>query len=282
MKQKWIFVAAGSTLLLLALNGCGPTLPTCATGSLQAPVLASPAMWELVGSLSPTLSWTYPDATCNPEGYAIDLSTGPFFTDDLGGGTGNPSLAWSPGSPLQPGKEYKWGVQAINGTTLGPYAGSHYFFTGPMCDTAALSAPVLFEPADGAVITELEPSLIWEYMDGCLPQGYRVDLSVDPTFADTSLSGGTGNPSTRWGPGAPLADCTTYFWKIAPINDTTLGSCFGCILISHQCQRGLPGRNPCLGQRCDLARPVFGAVGYLTSPRADARRLRGRCLWDRW
>ena len=96
------------------------------------------------------------------------------------------------------------------------------------CATASLQAPALLAPADGSVITILEPTLSWQYPDpACTPQGYRIDLSTDPTFADTSLSGGTGNPSTSWGPGHALADCTTYFWKVAGINDTTLGPASG-------------------------------------------------------
>ncbi len=124
---------------------------------------------------------------------------------------------------MEPGKEYAWNVAPINGTTLGPLAGRFYFFTGPTCATVSLVAPVLLEPADGASFNENVDSLIWDYPEDCAPEGYRVDLSVDPTFADTSFSGGTGNPSTRWGPGAPLVDCQTYYWRIAPINGTTLG-----------------------------------------------------------
>jgi hypothetical protein len=224
IRSKWSTILAAAILIPLVLAGCGPAgVPTCATSALLAPVQTGPAMWEIVSSLSPTLSWTYPDATCNPQGYAIGLRTGPLFTDSLGGGTGNPSTSWGPGSPLAPGKEYAWTVRAINDTTLGPIAGNDYFFTGPMCATADLQAPNLLEPAAGAVITDLNPTLIWQYPQPCLPQGYRIDLSVDATFADTSLAGGTGNPSTRWGPGQPLDDCMVYFWKVAPINDITLG-----------------------------------------------------------
>jgi hypothetical protein len=225
MKYRIITILAGLILLLPMIAGCTPSggKPTCPTGSLMAPILTDPPMWSVVDSLSPSLHWLYPDDSCNPQGYAIHLKTGPFFADSLGGGTGNPSTSWSPGSPLLPGKEYSWGVQAINGTSLGPYGGNDYFFTGPMCETAALVAPVLLQPAYNSEITDLNPTLIWEYPNPCLPEGYRVDLSKDITFADTSLSGGTGNPSTRWGPGDPLEDCTVFFWKISPINGTTLG-----------------------------------------------------------
>jgi len=54
-------------------------------------------------------------------------------------------------------------------------------------------------------------------------EGYRIDLSTSPSFADTSLSGGTGNPSTNWAPAHALDNCTTYYWRVAAINGTTLG-----------------------------------------------------------
>jgi hypothetical protein len=98
-----------------------------------------------------------------------------------------------------------------------------WLISPPTCDTASLIAPALIDPADGAVVNTLNPTLHWVYPDTCVPEGYRIDLSVDPTFTDTSLSGGTGNPSTNWGPGTPLTDCTTYFWRVAPINGITLG-----------------------------------------------------------
>ena len=173
MKTKGYFVLAGVFFLLLASSGCSlpmtPTgLPTCPTAGLVAPVLTGPAMWSVVGSLEPSLSWSYPNASCNPQGYAIDLRTGPLFSDSLGGGTGNPSTSWGPGSPLPPGKEYEWAVQAINGTTLGPIAGFNYFFTGPMCATAALAASTPLQPANGAIInrTGPDPDLA---ISGCLP-----------------------------------------------------------------------------------------------------------------
>ena len=93
----------------------------------------------------------------------------------------------------------------------------------PECPTEELIAPVLASPADGATVNTLSPSLSWSYPANCVPQGYRIDLSRTPDFSDTSLSGGTGDASTSWGPGAPLTDCTEYHWRVAPINDVTLG-----------------------------------------------------------
>ncbi len=201
------------------------TVSTCATDALVAPLLETPAMWETVDSLVPMLTWSYPDATCVPQGYRISLSTGPLFVDDLSGGTGNPSTVWSPGAPLLPGKEYAWAVQPINGTTLGPIAGDRYFFTGPACAPDNLGTPSLLQPIDDAIISDTaDPSLIWTYPDPCLPGDYGVRLSTRTDFEDDQLNGGTGNPSTRWAPGTPLADCTRYYWQIVACSGTQCGT----------------------------------------------------------
>lgn len=219
-------------IIMTILTGCNlPGPAVCTTGELVAPALSAPAMWAVVSSLTPTLSWASTDVTtpypyddCVPSGYKVRLRMGPTSTFNMGGtnyGAGN--RTWTPASPLAPGAEYHWGVSAFGTFGDGPYAGDRIFFTGPMCATSALVAPTLWEPNNGVLVNTLQPTLIWDYPDPCLPEGYRIDLSTDATFADTSLSGGTGNPSTRWGPGSDLTDCTWYYWRVAAINGTTLG-----------------------------------------------------------
>jgi len=221
MKNRSLFLLFIPALILLSfLAGCELPQPTCDSESLLQPVLLAPSHREIISGTSATLDWEYPDPSCAPDGYRVILRTGPYYTDDLGGETvGGQWIA----SGLESATTFSWGVQARVGSTYGPYAGSDTFTTGPICDTASLIAPTLLEPVDGGVVTEAAPSLIWEYMDNCVPMGYRIDLSLDPTFADTSLSGGTGSPDTRWGPGSDLVSCNTYYWRVAPINDTTLG-----------------------------------------------------------
>jgi hypothetical protein len=237
MKFKLLAAVLILSFLVIA-PGCGPsTPPTCTLGQLQKPYLLYPTMWETVWSWQPTLVWTYPAGpygeypspyyygaeACIPENYRVTLRTGPFFTDNLGGDTASAGGSWVPPTVLQPGTEYAWAIQPLVGGVPGPIAGYRYFFTGPTCDTAALVAPNLLEPSNGAVIDDNWPTLIWDYPEDCAPEGYRIDLSTTSDFSDTSLSGGTGNPSTRWAAGHPLDNCATYYWKVAPINDTTLG-----------------------------------------------------------
>jgi hypothetical protein len=185
----------------------------------------SPADFSVVGSFLPTLTWSYPDPTCHPEGYRIDVALDNEFTNIVeSGGTGSPATSWAPATPLQPGTEYWWRVAPINGTTLGPYSNRWRFYTGPMCDPAALAAPSLVWPANGEEIDTIMPLMEWENGNvGCIPQGYGIRLSPTADFSDTTYNGGTGNPSTRWFPGPDLMDCTVYYWYVFAGIDITFG-----------------------------------------------------------
>jgi hypothetical protein len=228
-----IVLIVGALLLFCA---CEPTpTPTlgpppaiiCPPGYLVQPSLGAPAAGAIVDSLRPSLTWTFPPViypvasstdTCIPEGYNIELSTGPFFTDNLGGATPGSSNSFTPYNDLEPGKTYRWGVQGISDGVFGPFAGYRYFFTGEACDPASFVAAELLSPADHEMVNELNPTLTWAYPDDCLPPGYRIDLSTESAFADTSLAGGTGSPDTRWGPGVPLEDCTQYYWMVRAVS----------------------------------------------------------------
>lgn len=221
MKNKFSFLFL-IIVIITTLTSCNLPLATCATADLQQVTLSSPAQVSVVDSLNPTLQWTYPSAECNPEGYAITLWEGPVLTENIGGGTGNPSTSWGPGSPLQPGKQYRWTVAPINGTTLGPVSDTGIFFTGPTCTAPALVAPIQLEPADGAIFNEATDLLWWDYTAGCTPTGYQVDLSVDPAFS-TNLGDAFDIPLTRMLPEGPFVDCETYYWRVAAMNGATVG-----------------------------------------------------------
>lgn len=212
--------------LLLGLSAiavaCSPVLPACDPNSLQMPQLVSPGSFEVVDTLLPTLTWSYPDSTCEPESYAIYLSPGPYFTDfSQNGGTGTPSTSWSPGEELQPGMEYRWNIQAAVGSTFGP-AGNEIrsFFTGPMCSLDNLIAPTLVAPENFATLTTSHTYLNVDYLDDCLPPGYQLSFSTDPTFSDVTPFL---DPPRMWFYKHDLADCTRYYWQVAPSDGSTNG-----------------------------------------------------------
>jgi len=230
MKLNWL-------VLLLCLGGlvflisCGPT--PCAPSTLGAPGNLSPANKAIV-PLTPSLHWEYPSSVpspypypagasgCGISGYQIHLISSVDLTIEHGGTVGSSDTSFSPSSPLAPATLYFWEVRVLVPGGHGPWSGFRAFFTGPVCDTSSLAAPILYSPS--GVIHEIWPTLHWAYPGStCVPEGYRIDLSTSASFADTSLSGGTGNPSTDWAPAHELNTCTNYYWRVAAINDTTLG-----------------------------------------------------------
>ncbi len=207
MIKKIVFFMLLAIGALLFLAGCKPI---CETDSLMAPILVSPPNWGYASSIDPSLEWTYPDDSCVPEGYRIDLLGGPNYSIDLSGGTGDADTLWAAGEPLQPASQYKWRVTAINGTTLGPPSEWRRFFTPPGCiPEDALVAPAVIAPADGSTITSPTGIISLAVSGGCLPDGTGVDVSLDPSFGDATPYWG-GLPALNWTFG-DLLDCSIYF-----------------------------------------------------------------------
>lgn len=206
------------------LTGSCPPPPICDTAALIAPLPNLPAAGDVVDDLMPTFNWFYAD-TCTPEGYRIDVTTygGYEFGTTYSGGTGNPSTIWALADMLEPATQYEWRVAGINGTTLGPYSPSTPFWTGPICATAALAAPVQNTPPEGSTVDNPFPPLGWDYPGGCLPEFTLLELDIDPTFPGPNLVAGFGPPRIGQIPIAALDDCQQYYWRVRSENSDGAG-----------------------------------------------------------
>src|SRR5688572_29051230 len=172
--MRMIKLLLAASVLAGLLSSCTLPDPACPPASLVAPVQLSPAMWEVVPSLTPTLTWThsdpslpYPYEACQPRGYKIRLSMGPHFSGTSYFPTDEDTTHYAFAFPLSPGKEYSWSVSPTSGASEGPIDGQSYFFTGPMCATDALVAPILYEPTNGSLVDTLQPLLTWGYPNPC-------------------------------------------------------------------------------------------------------------------
>lgn len=194
---------------LMLMAGCKPV---CEASSLQKPVLVEPVAFAVVPDLAPSLNWAYPDTTCYPESYRINLFAGPQFNINVGGGTGTHDTSWGPGSPLQPHTEYEWSVQAFVGTTLGPESVKEHFFTGPVC-TGNLVAPVVVKPLDQAVVNSTDVEFLIDYPGDCLAPGYYFKVASNPQFSADLHFEQRDNPNTTFLVSG-LNDCTTYYWNV--------------------------------------------------------------------
>jgi hypothetical protein len=183
-------LVAGLMVISFVLTACGGGAKpgACAPETLKAPSLIAPMDFSVVSELAPSLTWSY-SGTCAPSSYKVEIAPDSTFANvSLGGSAAGTANTFVPGTPLAPGHEYWWRVAAVSGTNTGPYSSPMRLYTGPLCDAAALTAPNLESPGDGAPVSENRPTLQWSYPSaGCLPPTYRVDLSTDSTFADTSL-----------------------------------------------------------------------------------------------
>lgn len=95
---------------------------------------------------------------------------------------------------------------------------------GLTCSPDELAAPVApFAPDIAAIVDPGSASMSWGYTTDCSPEGFRVELSVDRDFADTSLFGGGEISSHSWSPADPLEPGTQYYWRVAPMTLATVG-----------------------------------------------------------
>jgi len=84
LAQVQIMVSGGTPTTASALM---PISGQCAAETLVAPLLLSPADGAAMTG-EPVLTWSYPDASCHPYSYGVDVSSDASFTDiSLGFGT---------------------------------------------------------------------------------------------------------------------------------------------------------------------------------------------------
>jgi hypothetical protein len=122
-------------------SGLTPVSGQCAAEALVAPLLLAPADGAAVTG-EPLLAWSYPDSSCHPYSYAVDVSSDASFTDiSLGFGTrdhNETSRQW----PLRAGQCYYWRARAFVPDVEGPPSPAWSF-----CLTASItttpSSPML-------------------------------------------------------------------------------------------------------------------------------------------
>jgi len=208
----------------LNISGTCPSL-TCTGVDLVSPEHVWPTSYEIISTLDPYLQWNYPDL-CQPEGYLAYISSRYDMSDIVyEGGTTDPTTSTSPTDPLEPATQYWWEIIPGVGPTLGPSSGVWSFFTGPECTSSAmLGAPELLYPPDGAQIHEEYAVLEFTAnVFGCIPDGYMVDVQTDPNFGGYSLLGTYSTPDTRIYTWPFPQDCTTYYWRVAAVQDGVTG-----------------------------------------------------------
>lgn len=103
-----------------------PDSDLCLPDNLVAPLLSSPAEGESVTG-DPLFTWSYPDSSCHPSRYIVDISSDVSFADvSLGFDSGNyneTNRVW----PLPAGACYYWRVKAYVPYVKGPASAARKF-----------------------------------------------------------------------------------------------------------------------------------------------------------
>jgi hypothetical protein len=225
MKNMRLILAFEFSLILI-LAGCGAKKASCSPESLKAPELVSPDNKSVEG-ISPSLTWSYPDATCTPEKYRVYLAIDPYYREDMGAKTtpiGAGGL-WTPAKPLEPGRAYRWSVSAISGGKEGPKSYEKVFYTGPTCKADELIAPTLIEPRNGDSFFTKTRNFRWTYGGGCIPDGYVIKLDYhgrEPFSAEFEKKTGDAEGKYVYSD-AVTTPCEKYQWSVAAMVGKTIG-----------------------------------------------------------
>jgi hypothetical protein len=251
MKIKWFILFAFLTLVFGVLGCTGtrgggggtPVFPECGAGYMVPPSLVSPLQGSTISNLQPMFEWAYPgyyiadgpqqqgQFPCYTPGFHLYLTSGPSFQDELGampdGVPGFNSLytrIWTPATPLEPGREYRWSIRPISHGQEGPSSEVRTFFTGPLCEAGALVAPLPLSPPNHWTVNDLAGfALHWWYPGTCLPDNYNVEMSISLVLEGSPLNGSTSTPTMQWVPVQDLQDCTRYYWHVQAVKDNLTG-----------------------------------------------------------
>ena len=203
-----------------SLAGMFWTDPVCPAASLVAPVVEQPLEGDVVTIGNPIFAWSYPDSSCAPEGYHLQVSNTPDMSSIVLDAN-NPTLAaraMQSGIALDDCTEYYWQVAVISDGLEGPPSPVTRFVIDTAgtcgCAAGATSIPVQTDPGNYSILPDTNAHLGWYNPGGCIPDGAAVQIATDYDFGDLVEFTIPGEFITGYDP-ASLEPATQYRWKAA-------------------------------------------------------------------
>jgi len=196
------------------------TAPACTAASLVQPIQESPLNNDLVASVNPILTWSYPDTSCTPEGQHIWISDKPDMSSIIfDSSTPNlASRAMIVDPPLADCTEYYWQMAMISEGLEGPPTpiGRFLIDAAGMCDCVSGGTPIPIQtnPGNYEILLDTNALLRWYNPGGCIPDGAAVQVATDYDFADMNEFTFPGEFVVGYDPPA-LDPATQYRWKAA-------------------------------------------------------------------
>ena len=200
-----------AALVLAALLGTslvsvsGPE-PAYAAPPGVAPVQVSPLSTDAPAPGNPVLAW---QAAAGATKYRVEVSTSPTFVPTVYQAD-TFALHATPPADLSIGTIY-WRVAGLNGTEVGPFAGTSFVKT-------AAEAPVAVSPEDGATLAYPAgtPVLRWGVLSGMKAYEVELDDANDFVSPQTFTTANTALAITN-----PLTLGKTWYWRVRGASATT-------------------------------------------------------------
>lgn len=241
MSLRWLSFWA-LLLILPGLGGCDlPSDEPCTEAELSHVVDPAPFS-TVVDTLTPTLTWTYPDPSCHPDHYQItiyDRDVVRWPNDFLrypptpifqGRTVADETYFNVPASAgLQPGETYFVKVVAKTAENAGDNFNVWWFSTGPTCPAGptGLLPPTLLYPPDGAIMYFPDTiNLEWDNQMTCWPYNdFYLQIATDEDFNNLVWWGTTHYKEAIWiSDGPPMfSDCTRYYWRVQTTSESAGG-----------------------------------------------------------
>lgn len=204
---------AGATPWVPALSGW---VFTTETDGLPPPTPVTPPIEAIDVPLTATFAW---DPVEGAEGYDLQIAASVDFSSIVYDQPGIAGTVHTLPVPLPPGVLLFWRVRSVNaqGSSLWSPAVAGWPF---QTVATLIGRPVQTAPPAGATGMTVTPTLAWEPVAGA--ESYTVQVSTHSMIADAEMTW-TGITSTSFTPPVPLANLTTYFWRVSAVGGGEAG-----------------------------------------------------------
>ncbi len=172
-----------------------------------APALASPSNGATGVSAEPTLSW---NGSSGATSYDIELARSSSFGGTVVASQAGITSTSYDASSLNNDSTYYWHVRAVNSAGSSSWSSAWHFTVH--VDTP--SAPVLIDPANGALGVSTSPTFSWNASQGA--SSYTLQVSLSSGFSSLTVNE-AGITETSYG-ASGLASDTVYYWRVRAVN----------------------------------------------------------------
>ncbi|MBU7016676.1 MAG: carboxypeptidase regulatory-like domain-containing protein [Theionarchaea archaeon] len=184
---------------------------------LNSPTIVSPTSGATGVSSKPTLVWSVVGTATS---YDLQVSKNSNYSSPIVSTTVY-GTSYTFTTTLETSVKYYWRVRAVRLTDASEWATANFTVgTG----TGAIAAPSLISPVNNTTWSQsLYPMFQWQAVTGA--SSYTLQISRSSTdFTSTYLVKEASIYSTTYSIDTALSNCTSYYWRVRGVDNSTLGT----------------------------------------------------------